>query len=182
MHELPPGLANSPDAAQGGKVDVMSRAELVHCRHWRSAFAGQRKDHRFYELVEDTIRQGFDYRYFAIGDTDGEIQAVQPFFIIDQDLLAGTDFTTEAIVQSVRRVRPRFLKMRALMVGCALGEGHLDGSDFSHESNTASLNGGCERNPDVPTRSALLSLRETDSHLLTAKLHSVNLTANGAHT
>jgi hypothetical protein len=65
-------------------------------------------------------------------------------------------------------VWPRFLKMRALMVGCAVGEGHLDGSDFSHESNTASLNGGCERNPDVPTRSALLSLRErrTVSYLL----------------
>jgi len=65
----------------------MSRAELVHCRHWQSAFAGQRKDHRFYELVEDTIRQGFDYRYFVIKDRDGEVQAVQPFFILNQDLL-----------------------------------------------------------------------------------------------
>ena len=69
----------------------MSRAE-AHCRHWRSAFVGQRKDHRFYELVEDTIRQDFDYQYFAIKDRDGEVQAIQPFFILDQDLLAGIEF------------------------------------------------------------------------------------------
>jgi hypothetical protein len=139
LHKLPLGLANGLNAVQGGRVDVMSRAELVHCRYWRSAFAGQRKDYRFYELVEDTIRQGFDYQYFAIKDRDGEVQAVQPFFINDQDLLAGTDFTIGAIVQSVRRVWPRFLKMRALMVGCAVGEGHLDGSDPSHETNARLL-------------------------------------------
>src|SRR5262249_52388013 len=41
-------------------VEVISRAELAHCRRWSGAFAGTRKHHRFYELVEDTIRQGFD--------------------------------------------------------------------------------------------------------------------------
>ena len=38
------------------------------------AFVGKRKDHRFYELVEDTVRQGSDYKYFAIKDRDGEVQ------------------------------------------------------------------------------------------------------------
>ena len=65
MHELTHATANSPYALQGGGVDVMSRAELAHCRHWRSAFVGQRKDHRFYELVEDTIRQGFRLPLFC---------------------------------------------------------------------------------------------------------------------
>src|SRR5260370_31946213 len=45
-----------------GSVGLMSRGELAHCRHWGCAFAGKRKYHRYYELVEDTIRQGFDYR------------------------------------------------------------------------------------------------------------------------
>jgi hypothetical protein len=30
------------------------------------------------------------FRYFAIKDEDGSVRAVQPFFIIDQDLLLGT--------------------------------------------------------------------------------------------
>jgi hypothetical protein len=116
-------------------VAVMSRDELVRCSHWTNAFAGKRKDHRFYELVEDTIRQGFDYKYFAIRHEDGEVQAIQPFFILDQDLLAGVNSRVRAIVGSVRRVWPRFLKMRTLMVGCAVGEGCLDGSTSSHASN-----------------------------------------------
>ncbi len=117
----------------------MSRAELAHCRHWRNAFAGQRKDHRFYELVDDTIRQGFDYRYFAIEDADGEVQAIQPFFILDQDLVAGIGLRMRAVVHFVRRVWPRFLKLRTLMVGCAVGEGRLDGSAGSHASNARLL-------------------------------------------
>ena len=39
-----------------GSVEIMSCAELAHCGHWKDAFAGRRKDHRYYEIVEDTIR------------------------------------------------------------------------------------------------------------------------------
>ncbi len=105
----------------------------------RNAFVGGRKDHRFYELVEDTIRQGFDYRYFAIKGRDGEVLAIQPFFILDQDLLGGVTSKIRAIVHSARRVWPRFLKMRTLMVGCAVGEGRLDGGELSHGSNAELL-------------------------------------------
>lgn len=117
----------------------MSRAELAHCGHWRNAFVGGRKDHRFYELVEDTIQQGFDYRYFAIKGRDGEVLAIQPFFILDQDLLGGVTSKMRAIVDWARRVWPRLLKMRTLMVGCAVGEGRLDGGELSHESNAQLL-------------------------------------------
>ncbi|HEY6455636.1 MAG TPA: hypothetical protein VIY90_10195, partial [Steroidobacteraceae bacterium] len=116
-------------------MEIVSRAELRHCVHWRTAFAGQRKDHRFYELVEDTILQGFDYQYFAIKDCDGEIQAIQPFFILEQDLLAGIPSRIRAMVDSAGRVWPRLLKVKTLMVGCAVGEGHLDGSENSHAPN-----------------------------------------------
>jgi hypothetical protein len=130
---------NSRDALRGGGVELMSRAELAHCRHWRTAFVGSRKDHRFYELVEDTIQQGFDYRYFAIKGRDGEVLAIQPFFILDQDLLGGVTSKMRAIVDWARRVWPRLLKMRTLMVGCAVGEGRLDGGELSHESNAQLL-------------------------------------------
>jgi hypothetical protein len=117
----------------------MTRAQLAHCRHWRVAFAGGRKDHRFYELIEDTFQHEFDYRYFALEDGDGEILAVQPFFMLDQDLLAGIGSRLRAMVHSVRRVWPRFLQMRTLMVGCAVGEGRLDGSEASYACNARLL-------------------------------------------
>lgn len=126
-----------PDSIEAGRrlvlerphVQVLRRAELVRCGFWKTAFARHRKDRRFYELVEDTIHQGFDYRYFAVVDKSGEVRAVQPFLIVDQDLLAGLAQRIAKLAGLVRRVWPRFLRLSTLMVGCAVGEGHLDGLD-----------------------------------------------------
>ncbi len=110
-------------------VAVKSRAEIQGSPAWVRAFAGQRKDRRYYELVEDTLRQGFDYRYFVLTGESGEVRAIQPFFLLDQDLLAGAGPAMAKAAETVRRVWPRFLRMRTLMVGCAAGEGHLDAQD-----------------------------------------------------
>ena len=72
-----------------GSVAVMCRDELKGNACWASAFAAERKDHRYYELVEDTIQQDFVFRYFAIKDAGGTVRSVQPFFVIDQDMLVG---------------------------------------------------------------------------------------------
>jgi hypothetical protein len=108
------------------KVAVLTREEVMRCRHWAQAFATERKDHRYYELVEDTIQPEFDFRYFVIQDESGEVLAVQPFFLLDQDLLAGTSRWMKTSADFVRRLWPRFMQLRTLMVGCAAGEGHLD--------------------------------------------------------
>ena len=128
----------SATAATGG-LAVVRREELVRCSRWSIAFAGCRKHHRYYELVEDTIRQGFDYRYFLIVDAAGEVSAVQPFFLLDQDLLAGVGPGVTAVACRVRRLWPRFLKVRTLMVGCAAGEGHLDGDVSARAVNADRL-------------------------------------------
>jgi Peptidogalycan biosysnthesis/recognition len=109
-----------------GSVETIRRDELTCCSHWPHAFASERKDHRYYEIVEDTIFQGFDYRYFAIKDPRGEVCAVQPFFILDQDLLAGATTKIGKLIEFIRTIWPRFMRLRVLMVGCAAGEGHLD--------------------------------------------------------
>jgi hypothetical protein len=114
-----------------GRVELISRRDLADCRRWRSAFAGKRKDRRFYELIEDTNRQDFDFRYLAVKDTHGDIRAVQPFFLLDQDLLAGGGARVAALVRGIRRLWPSFLKVRTLMVGCVAGEGHLDSGELS---------------------------------------------------
>jgi hypothetical protein len=115
--------------AQGGRVDICSRRELAACRHWPRAFASERKDRRYYEVVEDTLAPEFEHGYFVIRDEAGEVCAVQPFFVHDQDLLAGTSPGIRAAAGFVRGLWPGFMHMRTLMVGCAAGEGHLDGSD-----------------------------------------------------
>lgn len=107
-------------------VRICSRAEVQRSAHWARAFARERRDHRYYEIVEDTIRQDFEYRYFAIEDKHGEIHAVQPFFLLDQDLLQGVGPNARKLAELTRRAWPRFMRVRTLMLGCAVGEGHLD--------------------------------------------------------
>jgi len=108
----------------------MLHDELARCPHWAHTLRCERKDHRYYEILEQTLSRGFDYRYFAIKDTHGDVRAIQPFFIVDQDLLAGLNPTFGPVINRVRQIWPRFMRMRTLMVGCAAGEGHLDQHDF----------------------------------------------------
>lgn len=120
-------------------VEIVTRAELGSCAVWRSMFAGERKDHRYYEIVEDSLHDNFEYHYFAIRDATGRIRAVQPFFLIDQDILEGIKPEYVRWVSIVRRVFPRFLKLQTLMVGCSAGEGHLAHADDLPASAVAEL-------------------------------------------
>src|SRR6516225_4511671 len=73
----------------GATVRIASREEVVNLPRWSRAFAGERKDHRFYELIEGTLKDGFSYGYFVVGN-GGDVCAIQPYFILDQDLLGMT--------------------------------------------------------------------------------------------
>jgi|HubBroStandDraft_1064217.scaffolds.fasta_scaffold00732_12 hypothetical protein len=151
--------AGNAVARPAGSITVISRSDLAHCPQWRLAFAGKRKDRRFYELVEDTIPEGFDYRYFAIRDEQGEICAVQPFFLLDQDLLVGLGPTVAAVAERIRRLFPSFLKLRTLMVGCVAGEGQLDGDDASWRVTAARLAAGLLAEARA-SRAAMIVLKE----------------------
>jgi hypothetical protein len=119
-------------------VEVVTRAGLPQVR-WANAFAGRRKDHRYYELVEDTLVQGFEHGYFVIREAEGGVRAVQPFVVLDQDLVQGVGAGPRRLIDLARRLWPRFLVLRCLMVGCVAGEGHLDGHPASHRANAADL-------------------------------------------
>ncbi len=118
-------------------VELYRRSDLSKCPRWSHAFATQRKDHRYYELLEDTIHPEFNYGYFAIRDSTGNICAVQPFFILEQDLLVGVGRRWNMLADRVRRVFPRFMRLRTLMIGCVAGEGHLDAADETSRSAMA---------------------------------------------
>ena len=112
-----------------GPVHIANRLQVESVPAWANALSHTRKDHRYYAIVEDTILQGFEYLYFVIENTAGEVQGIQPFFIHAQDLLAGAEGFGPRFVAGVRKAIPRFLTMRTLMIGCAAGEGHLDQRD-----------------------------------------------------
>ncbi|HUZ31781.1 MAG TPA: GNAT family N-acetyltransferase [Xanthobacteraceae bacterium] len=115
---------HGPD--QKGSVDVLFGHHLQDCRHWKHAFATQHKDHRYYEIVADTLHPEFRYLYFALRDAQGQICAIQPFFILDQDILAGAGPYIGHFLTLVRRQWPRFFLMRTMMVGCVAGDAQLD--------------------------------------------------------
>jgi Acetyltransferase (GNAT) domain len=113
----------------GGAASAVARTELAHVPEWAGSFAGRHMDHRYYELVEDTIEPAFSYRYFVIRDRSGKCAAVQPFFVMDVDLLTAAGASWLHFASIVRRFWPRFMLVRSLMVGCSGGPGALGGKD-----------------------------------------------------
>jgi len=107
-----------------GLARVLSRAELDHCDAWQRAFEGKCKDHRFYEIVAQTLDSKFEHHYLLLEDKAGQVRAIQPLFFVQQNLVEGIP-ALRAAVDAVRRRFSRFLTMRVLMVGNAAGEGHL---------------------------------------------------------
>ena len=110
-------------------VSVVSRSDLSRCAPWLATFTDQRKDHRYYEILNDTLQSDFEHRYFVIVDNSGRVRAIQPFFLVDQDILEGLGTERISWISLIRRFYPRFLKLRALMVGCSAGEAHLAATD-----------------------------------------------------
>src|SRR6267142_5254271 len=101
MSAIGPGV--SCTRRESFSVSVVSRAELSGCAPWTSTFADQRKDYRYYEILDDTLRHDFEYRYFAIVDDNGYVRAIQPFFLVDHDILEGLDAEGIHWISLIRR-------------------------------------------------------------------------------
>jgi hypothetical protein len=114
-------------------LKVVTLAELQNCEAWRGALHNKCKDHRYYEIVEETVEGGFDYRYLLLEDGLGKTRAIQPVFFVRQNLIEGVPGKISSIVDRIRKVLPRFLTMRVLMVGCAAGTGDLSACDETDE-------------------------------------------------
>ena len=155
---MPQQIDNGSTTHSGTKIRIASRGEISALPHWLSSFVNERKDHRYYELVEDTLRDGFSYGYLIVED-DQTVHAIQPYFVDDQDLLAGVSAGFKAVLVRVRRLWPRFMHARTLMVGCAAGGGHLDGDDATQLATADALGRSL---PDMARRlnCAMIVLKE----------------------
>jgi predicted N-acyltransferase len=109
-----------------GVAKLVTLAELKNCDPWKLAFQNKCQDHRYYEIVEETLLENdFEHHYLRLEDNSGNVRAVQPVFFVRQNLVEGVPGKVRYLVDGIRKLFPRFLTMRVLMVGCAAGTGDL---------------------------------------------------------
>ena len=116
-----------------GTAGVLKLSAVRNLDAWKRAFQDKCKDHRYYELIERTLANDFEYVYAVLEDSAGTIRAIQPILFVRQNLIEGMRGAFRAIVDLVRKTFPRFLTMRVLMVGCAAGAGELDAATPENE-------------------------------------------------
>src|SRR5438094_88211 len=117
-----------------GVAKVVTRTELQNCDTWKRALQDKCKDHRYYEIVDETLDGNFEHHYLILEDNSRDVRGVQPVFFVRQNLIEGVRGKIRSVVDRVRKKFPRFLTMRVLMVGCAAGAGDLGACDEEDEA------------------------------------------------
>jgi predicted N-acyltransferase len=143
-----------------GATKVVTRAELENSEAWERAFRNKCKDHRYYEIVEATLEGGFEFHYLRLEGNSGTVRAVQPVFFVRQNLVEGVPGKIRSIVDLVRKIFPRFLTMRVLMVGCAAGPGDLGACDEKDEAWMANVLGVSLRKYARQNKASLIVLKD----------------------
>jgi len=115
-------------------MKVVTRAELQSCGAWKRVFQNKCKNHRYYEIVEETLEGDFEHHYLLLEDHSGNARAIQPVFFVRQNLIEGVPGRIRSVVDVIRKIFSRFLTMRVLMVGCAAGTGDIGTCDETDEA------------------------------------------------
>src|SRR5438128_12690839 len=100
-----------------GVIKVLALAELQNRGTWKRALRNKCKDHRYYEIVEETLECGFEHHYLLFEDRSGNARAIQPVFLVRQNLVEGVPGNVRSFVDAIRKVFLRVFTMRVLMVG-----------------------------------------------------------------
>jgi predicted N-acyltransferase len=116
-----------------GLAKSVQLSDLQNCDAWKRALQNKCQDHRYYEIVDETLACGFEHHYLLLENGSGDIIAIQPVFFVRQNLVEGVPGKVRSIVDRIRKVFPHFLTMRVLMVGCGAGTGDLGTREKSDE-------------------------------------------------
>jgi len=108
-----------------GHVLVFEHARDVPLGFWQHGFADSWKDFQYYDLIEQTVRCGFDYRYLLVFDENDRPLALQPLLLANQDLAISAGANVARLVAKLRRHWPHFLKGRIALAGCLVGDGKM---------------------------------------------------------
>jgi len=112
-------------ATSFGRAVVADRVPDADAETWVAGLQHQANDHRYYELTHQALGHQFEHFYLLLQDHSGKTRAIQPFLMVNQDLVTGMPKAFRRAMDKVRRRFPSALVMRMLMVGCSAGEGHL---------------------------------------------------------
>jgi len=115
------------------RYKTVTLAELRNAEAWQRAFQNKCKDHRYYEIVEETLKGDFEHHYLVVEGGSGSVRAIQPMFFVRQNLVEGVPGGIRSVVDLIRKMFPHFLTMRVLMIGCAAGTGDLGAGDEKDE-------------------------------------------------
>ncbi|HXP34314.1 MAG TPA: GNAT family N-acetyltransferase [Chthoniobacterales bacterium] len=143
-----------------GTAKILTLSRVRNLGAWKRAFQSKCKDHRYYELIDQTLANDFEYRYALLEDSSGNIRAIQPVFFVRQNLDEGMRGAFRKAVDLVRKKFPRFLTMRVLMVGCAAGAGELGACDANDERWTAEALGATLRKYARENNASLVVLKD----------------------
>lgn len=108
-----------------GSVAVADGIPAEDYETWVAGFEDLPVDHRYYEIVHESLKDQFVHYYLLLKDAGGVTRAIQPFLTVSQDLATGTPAFIRNLLAQVRKRFPGFLKLKMLMVGCSAGEGDI---------------------------------------------------------
>jgi hypothetical protein len=108
-----------------GSAVVAGSVPAEDCNVWVAGFEGYPLDHRYYEIVHESLKDQFAHYYLLLKDAAGATRAIQPFLIVSQDLATGMPTVVREVLARIRTRFPGFLKLRMLMVGSSAGEGDV---------------------------------------------------------
>jgi hypothetical protein len=143
-----------------GLAKIVRLAQLRNRDAWERAFRKKCKDHRYYEIVDETLGGNFEHHYLVIEDRSGNVRAIQPVFFVRQNLVEGVPRRIRSLVELIRKPFPHFLTMRVLMVGCAAGAGDLGVCDEKDEAWVVAALLASLRNYARQNRAALVVLKD----------------------
>jgi len=100
-----------------GPAWVVDSVECIPAHLRETSFATRCKDFRYYEVLEASLSEQFEFRCFVLHNESSGEWALQPLFFVHQDLLAGLPQALRAPFTQIRKCWPGFLKMRMMMIG-----------------------------------------------------------------
>src|SRR5437660_11295853 len=95
-----------------GVAKVVTRAELQNCDTWKRALQDKCKDHRYYEIVDETLDGNFEHHYLILEDNSRNVRGAQPVFFVRQTLIEDVRGKTRSAVDRVRKNVRDYLTVR----------------------------------------------------------------------
>jgi hypothetical protein len=114
----------APIPTPAGAAYLVGLSDLQGVDAWQRIWNGARHDRRFYEILDGSVPP-FEYHYLVLEDRSGQVRAIQPIFVHDQDILGGIPPQWRRFIRLATAVTPGLSRFRTLWVGPPVGEASL---------------------------------------------------------